>query len=233
MSRAVLKQYNYMADKYSNILQDSSPNQESIDAYFNYLNNMDLKGKKVLDLGCGHGYDLSLIKEKGAHTCGIDASDEMIQIARLKNPQSVIKEGTFEAIPFEDKMFDVILSKWALQTANTIEPIYREIIRVLKPGGILLYLSCHPIRQFIEKKRKGKDYFIQEIVKSVFFEGQITALEPSHTFNEYFSPFFFEHFMLESYEEGYDRAAEKVEGDIYPSYFIIKANLKPAAPAEI
>jgi len=44
--------------------------------------------------------------------------------------------------------------------------------------------------------------------------------------NEYLSSTFFEYFTLESYEEGYDSGAEKVDGDIYPNYFIIKARVK-------
>lgn len=64
------------------------------------------------------------------------------------------------------------------------------------------------------------------MVESVFFDGQVIVKEPSHTFNEYLSPTFFKYFILESYEEGYDSGAEKVDGDIYPSYFIIKARLK-------
>jgi ubiquinone/menaquinone biosynthesis C-methylase UbiE len=150
----------------------------------------------------------------------------MVRLAREKNPNGVIAVGSFDKIPFKDQSFDFVVSKWALQTADLIDPIYKEIVRVLKPGGRLIYLACHPIRQFIEKKRKGKDYFKKEIVESVFFDGQITALEPSHTFNEYLSPFFFKNFELEAYEEGFDSGAEKVDGDIYPSFFIIKAVLK-------
>jgi len=113
-----------------------------------------------------------------------------------------------------------------LQTTALIDPVYEEIIRVLKPKGKLVYLACHPIRQFKEKKREGKDYFKKEIVESVFFNGQVSALEPSHTMNEYLSKKFFRHFTLEGYEEGLDEAAEKVDGDIYPSYFILKASHK-------
>ncbi len=82
------------------------------------------------------------------------------------------------------------------------------------------------MRQFIEKKKMRKNYFKKEIVESVFFNGQVTAFEPSHTFNEYFTPFFFSIFNLEHYEEGFDSAAEVIDGDIYPSYFIVKASIK-------
>lgn len=217
------KQYNAFAQKYSEVVVDN--NQDSISAYFRHL-DIPLEGKTVLDLGCGDGWDLSQIKLKKAAIFGIDASEEMVKLAQQKNPEGMIKVGLFEQIPFQDHLFDVVISKWAFQTSANIDPIYHEIARVMKKNGQLIYLSCHPIRQFIEKKRKGKDYFKKEIVESVFFDGQVVAREPSHTLNEYLSPAFFKYFILESYEEGYDSGAEKVDGDIYPSYFIIKARLK-------
>lgn len=217
------KQYNEKAQKYSEVFVEN--NQNSIHAYFRFL-DFPLKGKSVLDLGCGDGYDLAQMQSRGAVIFGIDASEEMVKLAQQKNPEGMIKVGYFDQIPFPDQSFDVVVSKWAFQSSDHIEPIYREIIRVLKPGGQLIYLSSHPIRQFIEKKRKGKDYFKKEIVESVFFDGQVSVVEPSHTMNEYLSPKFFDYFTLEGYEEGYDDGAEKVDGDIYPSYFIVKAKRK-------
>lgn len=224
MSGKILpEQYNEFAEKYSEIFVAN--NQDSIRVYFNYF-DVCLKDKKILDLGCGTGYDLAEMRTRNASLFGIDASEEMVHIARKNLPDADIKIGFFENIPFPDQSFDIVISKWALQTSPDMDPIYSEIARVLKPGGQLIYLSGHPIRQFIEKKRKDKNYFQKEIIESTFFDGQVTAREPSHTLNEYLSPIFFEKFSLESYEEGFDSGAEKVDGDIYPSYFIIKAHLK-------
>ena len=217
------KQYNRFAQTYSSIFVDN--NQDSISAYFRYL-DLNWEGQSVLDLGCGDGYDLFQLKSKGAAIFGIDASEEMVDLAQKKNPDGLIKIGLFDNIPFPDQSFDYVISKWALQTAAFIDPIYKEIMRVLKPDGHLIYLTSHPIRQFLERKRKGKDYFKKEIVESVFFDGQVTAREPSHTLNEYLSPTLFHYFSLEAYEEGYDSGAEKVGGDVYPSYFILKAQRK-------
>lgn len=222
-TQIVSEQYNEFADKYSEVVLMN--NQDSNAAYFRQF-DFPLEGKKLLDLGCGSGYDLITIGLQGAKICGIDASKEMVQIAQKNNPGGDIRVGLFETIPFPDHSFDIVISKWALQTSSNIDPIYKEISRVLKPGGQLIYLSGHPIRQFIEKKRKGKDYFQKELVESVFFDGQITAIEPSHTLNEYLSPIFFQKFILDGYEEGFDSGAEKVDGDIFPSYFILKAHLK-------
>jgi 2-polyprenyl-3-methyl-5-hydroxy-6-metoxy-1,4-benzoquinol methylase len=217
------KQQNAQAKKYAEIFVEN--HQDSISAYFRFL-DFPLKGKSVLDLGCGDGFDLAKIKSKGACIFGIDASEEMVNLALQKHPEAMIKVAYFDQLPFPDLAFDVVISKWALQNAAHIDPIYREIIRVLKPGGQLVYLTCHPLRQFIEKKRKVKDYFKKEIVESFFFDGKIMVRAPSHTMNEYLSPTFFEYFILEGYEEGFDSKAEKVEGDIYPSYFMVKAKRK-------
>lgn len=217
------KQYNAFAKKYSDVFAEK--NQDSVTAYFRFL-NIPLNGKKVLDLGCGQGYDLSQLKLKEAQIFGIDSSEEMVKLAQQKNPEGDIKVGFFDAIPFEDHFFNVVISKWALQTAANIDPIYQEIARVLKPNGYLIYLSSHPFRQFIEKKHAGKDYFKKEIVESPFFNNQFVVKEPSHTLNEYLSPTFFKYFTLEAYEEGNDSGTERVGGDIYPSYFIIKGRLK-------
>ena len=53
------KQYNFFAKKYSEIFVEN--NQDSINAYFRHL-DIPLKEKRILDLGCGDGYDLSQIK---------------------------------------------------------------------------------------------------------------------------------------------------------------------------
>lgn len=120
----------------------------------------------------------------------------------------------------------LVTSKWAFQAASSIEPIYREIARILKPGGTLIYLTAHPIWQFLGKKQNGKDYFRKESVTLTFFDEQMSECGTSHTFNEYFSQTFFSHFTLENFEEGWDLGAEKINGDTYPSYFIVQARLK-------
>lgn len=217
------KQYDEFATTFSEVVIDN--NKDSNSAYFSYFDS-SLNGKFVLDLGCGNGYDLIQMRMRGAVIFGIDASDEMVRIAKQNNPEGIIKVGYFDKIPCADNYFDFVISKWALQTAFHIDPIYEEIYRVLKIDGQLIYLSGHPMRQFIEKKRDGKNYFDKEIVESVFFDGKITAREPSHTMNEYLSPTFFKKFSLFAYHEGNDSGAERVNGDTYPSYFIVKAGRK-------
>src|SRR5579871_289582 len=106
----IAKQYNALASTYTAAVVDN--NKESISAYFSYF-DISLKGKCVLDLGCGSGYDLVEFKHRGASIFGIDASEEMVDIAQLHNPEGIIKLGHFDKIPFADNSFDLVVSKWA------------------------------------------------------------------------------------------------------------------------
>lgn len=200
-------------------------NQESIEAYNRHF-KAGLKNKKLIDLGCGNGFDLSQFKKKGAEIYGIDSSYEMVIEAAKTNPSAIIKHASFEYLPFENSYFDYVVSKWAFQTSEDILSIYKEVNRILKPGGKFIFLACHPIRQFLEKKCSKKSYFKKELVESLFFDNQVVAYEYSHTFNEYLGSDFFKYFHLESYEEGFDSAAEQINGDIYPSYFILNSTKK-------
>ena len=220
---AIKRQYNQFATTYSEEVGEQ--NAESKSCFYEHL-DIPLEGKMLLDMGCGEGVDFDFYTRKGALIHGIDESEEMVKIAKSKYPEAQISLAEFAQTPHPDETFDVVTSKWAYQTAADIQGIYTEVNRILKPGGHFVYLATHPLRQFLEKKKKETNYFQQEMVESKFFDGKITAIEPSHTFNEYLSPYFFSHFDLLAYEEQIDSAAEVIDGHMYPSFFILKARKK-------
>ncbi len=215
------KQYNGFAKDYSRIIRNKTKYDRRI--YYKHL-NFPLAGKKILDAGCGDGTELSYCIKHKAKAFGIDSSKAMIDLAKRNVPLAKSVVGSFSHLPFSDHFFDAVISKHALQTSANVEPIFKEFYRVLKPKGFLLYLSVHPLRQFMEKKKKQKDYFYKEKVESVLFGGLLKVTEPTHTFNEYLSPWFLKNFDITEFEECFDPyAAEKVDGDSYPGFFIIKA----------
>jgi ubiquinone/menaquinone biosynthesis C-methylase UbiE len=109
-------------------------------------------GMKIIDLACGDGTDLAYYQKLGVEAYGLDASSELIRIARAKLDDVQLTVGRFESIPFENDYFDVVLSKYSLMTSKDVRPVFKEIHRVLKPGGIMMYLVTHPFRQFVEKQ---------------------------------------------------------------------------------
>lgn len=220
--KRILKQYNHQADIYAKSIIDY--NNYSRKLFYSMIDS-DLKDKNLLDIGCGDGYDFIEYGKRGAILHGLDSSEYFVMAAKHKFPSLDIKVGEMENLPYEDNSMDIIVSKYAIQTSTNIEKVLKEITRVLKPEGILVYLAVHPMRQFLEKKKSQNcDYFLPEIVESTFFEGKITVKEPSHTFNEYLCPQFFNNYnMLSFTEQAEFPAAERINGHNYPVFFIVKA----------
>ena len=144
------KQYNKFAEEFNGLHKglDKVTNL----SYYSYFDE-NLKNKTLLDLGCGEGVDIKYFDKLGANSYGIDSSEKMVEISNKKYEKSnnKIRLGYFENIPFKDNTFDVVCSKYSIQTSENIEPIYREVKRVLKKNGEFIFLVVHPIRQFIEK----------------------------------------------------------------------------------
>lgn len=92
---------------------------------------------RLLDLGCGTGELLVDLRRHGYESlCGLDLSSNMIQIAQAKSPTVSFLKAPLEAIPVDEKEFDVVISNAAIQWCDT-EITAAEIDRVLKPGGSL------------------------------------------------------------------------------------------------
>ncbi len=223
----IQQQYNSFHDVYTN---NFSQDEVSNNLFHTMVGTIEVSGKRVLDIGCGDGVDLMVLGDRGAYVFGIDPSTEFLKKAEENNPSGIFKEGIGESIPCEDEMFDIVLSKWAMQTSPDISRIMNEMARVIKKGGDLIFLSKHPWMQWMEKVRQyghGADYYEQMIVDSYIYSGTIILKEPSHTIGEYLNADFFKNFEILDYKEGTDfPASEQINRDIYPTFFIVHARRK-------
>ena len=100
-------------------------------------------GERVVDLGCGAGIDSFIaagqVGPEGA-VVGIDMTPEMLERARSAKKETGIeqlefKEGYLEEIPAEDGWADVVISNGVVNLSPDKNGVFREIYRVLKPGG--------------------------------------------------------------------------------------------------
>ena len=113
----------------------------------------DLTGKKVLMLGCGTGEESTMLNEfNAADIVGIDLSEESIRLARDSYPNCTFVVGDMHELPFDDDTFDFVYSSLAVHYSETPESVYREISRVLKKDGQLLFSVGHPLRWACEEK---------------------------------------------------------------------------------
>jgi len=101
------------------------------------------KGDTVIDLGSGAGNDAFIARSETGETgkvIGIDFTEAMITKARINaeklNFNNVeFREGDIEKIPVPDNTADVIVSNCVLNLVPDKDAVFKEIFRVLKPGG--------------------------------------------------------------------------------------------------
>jgi ubiquinone/menaquinone biosynthesis C-methylase UbiE len=103
-------------------------------------------GQRVLDVGCGLGGSARhLASEYGCRVDGLDLTDEYIQVARALARLVQLEDhvsfhtGSALELPFEDGSFDVVWTEHAQMNIADKESFYRQIRRVLKPGGRLAF----------------------------------------------------------------------------------------------
>ena len=109
------------------------------------LNGMELRGKEILDVGCGTGIMSLLALGKGAAriVCG-DISRQMLDVGRAKAEKQghsttriSFCELDAECLPFDDASFDVVMTGMTLGLLPDPEKAVAEMCRVLRPGGLL------------------------------------------------------------------------------------------------
>lgn len=94
---------------------------------------------RILDVGCGNGESLVLIREKYAcFTVGIEPDDERRHRALSVNPGVKICAATAENIPFANQSFDIVLTECTASLFEHPMIAFAEIGRVLRPGGQLI-----------------------------------------------------------------------------------------------
>lgn len=205
-------------------------NEVANNLFHGHLLSLNLKARKVLDVGCGDGIDLQKISKQGAYVYGVDPSEELIKTAKNNNPKGYFEVGVGETLSYTDASFDYVISKYALQTSPNIQKIFKEVARVIKKDGLVLMIIKHPFQQYLEKIRdygNSANYYEQKVVTSSIFSGSIILKEPSHTMTDYFNESFFKNFELLDYQEASDfPASEQMSGGIYPTFFVIKARRK-------
>ena len=111
-----------------------------------FLEGLDISGKKVLDVGCGvGGCDVILVNEYGAgHVHGIDIEQPILDrcVTRAESEglsdrlsYQLVDPGPF---PLDDESYDVVYSKDALIHIEDKHALFKEVFRVLRPGGIFI-----------------------------------------------------------------------------------------------
>lgn len=105
---------------------------------------MDVRGKNVVDVGCGAGELVRGLTGKGASVIGIDLPF-MLEKAKAETPagNETYIEGGAEVLPLDDRSMDLVVyfASFHHIPEQGMEPAMKEAHRVLKPGGKILFLE--------------------------------------------------------------------------------------------
>lgn len=112
----------------------------------------DLHGSDILMLGCGTGEEASLLEEYGATSMkGIDLSAESVRLANESYPKHSFSVADMHNLDFDEGSFDFVYSSLALHYSAEPIDVYKEVWRVLKPGGTFQFSIGHPMRWASER----------------------------------------------------------------------------------
>lgn len=132
------------------------------------------KADKVLDLGCGDGLNVGVLKKMGIkRVSGVDISKELLTIAKKENKHAKFYLSSAEKLPFKKGSFNVVFVDSVFHHFMKYRKALSEIRRVLVPGGRLCFIEPHRsvVRDFYDYlstswisnfvpmlKRRGESY---------------------------------------------------------------------------
>lgn len=143
-SQSVTESYDRIAEAYANRyaseLQRKPLDRELLSRFAD-----EVKGQgEVCDMGCGPGHVAAYLRDAGARVFGVDLSPAMVEQAQRLNPDISFQVGDMMALDLPDERLAGIVAFYAIVniSKSCLPTAFREMWRVLKPGGMLL-LSFH------------------------------------------------------------------------------------------
>ena len=132
--------YNLIADEYVRHIYDELQHKpfdcELLNRFAERVRNAGL----ICDIGTGPGHVARYLHDRGVNICGIDLAPEMVDHARRLNPGIAFQQGDMFGLDIADETFAGITAFYALVNIPRahVEQALRELLRVLKPGGLML-----------------------------------------------------------------------------------------------
>lgn len=134
-------------------------------------------GARVLDAGCGAGHLSAELTGRGAAVTGLDASHEMLKYARNRvTDADFLRIDLSIELPFGADIFDGVASSLAFHYIPDWERLFRNLRRVLKPGGWVVFSVQHPHADF-EEYDDAQNYHEIELVSAMWesFEAEVAV----------------------------------------------------------
>ncbi|MCI0494314.1 class I SAM-dependent methyltransferase [candidate division KSB1 bacterium] len=174
MDRERASEYDFLARKY----QWYGP-----EILFGLCYELVKPGDKLLDIGIGTGLCSSLFFKLGLEIYGMDSSDEMLAICKEKSITRELRNWDLlnTPLPYSDAQFDLIIAGGVFHFFENLQPIFKEIVRLIKPNGIFAFITktfSEPlaIDSYSKYSEEGififshSDHYIHQLLKKNYFQ---------------------------------------------------------------
>jgi len=128
-----------------------------------------VQGMKVLDVACGEGYGSHILSRTCADVTGVDIDPDAVKHAASKYGRDNVRfvEASAAALPFDDAVFDAVVSFETIEHHDQHGQMMSHIKRVLKPGGLLIMSSPNKLHYSIEPGYSNP-YHVKELYQEEF-----------------------------------------------------------------
>jgi SAM-dependent methyltransferase len=117
-----------------------------------------LKGRRLLDVGCGTGRFTAVFEAAGAHVVGIDRNPGMLALAAERTRSVSLLASDAHQLPLEDHGFDVAVATTLLEFTSDPAGVLAELTRVVRPGGRIAVAALNPASPWgiVRRRRLGR-----------------------------------------------------------------------------
>lgn len=134
-------------------IHEGAMNKNSIKLFLEVVSNVDCNKKKIIDIGCGRGGNISLLNNyyKPELIVGVDLCWENIRFCNKKKSKNTFCcVADAENIPFRENSFDIVINIESSLHYQDLFRFYRNVHRILCEGGYFLYTDFYPTKKFHE-----------------------------------------------------------------------------------
>jgi SAM-dependent methyltransferase len=139
-----------------------------------------LRGKDVLEIGCGTGVHTRLLAEAGARVTAVDLTPTAVELTTtrlaLHGLEADVQEADAEQLPFADDSFDFVWSWGVIHHSMHTEAVVHEVARVLRSGGGFSFMVYH---------RSSISYWVQYQLIRGILQGRLLRESPAEIANRY------------------------------------------------
>ena len=134
-----------------------------------------VRGKNVLDAGCGDGYGTDMLAQTAARALGVDRSAETIDVAgrRCRRPNLTYRACDLDRLSGLGEQFDVVCNFQVIEHLVDPKPFLGQARQVLRPGGCLIVTTPNRLNTLVENPYHVHEYVAGELAELLgeFFAG--------------------------------------------------------------